>query len=300
MCRWLAYHGSPITIDVLVTKPDHSLVDQSINARYLTLPGYPLAQQFRNHDFPTNGDGFGVAWLGRKGALGQFHQITPAWDSDNLRSLAEQIETSAVLAHVRAAPGGSIAEDNCHPFVHGGWMFQHNGGIGGFSRLKRDLTMDVDPALYPYIQGNTDSEVCFYLALTYGLDKDPILAFKKLNERIEEARKTAGVTEPFTACMAASDGNRLVTMRVSSRENLGDNPVPQSPSLFRASGAAKVRLADGGEETLPDDTVLVCSEPLQLDFSDHTWHRVEDRSITLFQPGQEPQIAVIPSIIHVS
>ena len=123
MCRRLAYHGSPITIDVLVTKPDHSLVDQSINARYLTLPGYPLAQQFRNHDFPTNGDGFGVAWLGRKGALGQFHQITPAWDSDNLRSLAEQIETSAVLAHVRAAPGGSIAEDNCHPFVHGGWMF---------------------------------------------------------------------------------------------------------------------------------------------------------------------------------
>lgn len=220
MCRWLAYHGSPITIDVLVTKPDHSLVDQSINARYLTLPGYPLAQQFRNHDFPTNGDGFGVAWLGRKGALSQFHQITPAWDSDNLRSLAEQIETSAVLA------------------------------------------------------------------------------FKKLNERIEEARKTAGVTEPFTACVAASDGNRLVTMRVSSRDNLGDNPAPQSPSLFHASGAAKVKLADGGEETLPDDTVLVCSEPLQLDFSDHTWHRVEDRSITLFQPGQEPQIAVIPSIIR--
>lgn len=88
MCRWLAYHGSPIIIDRLLTKPNHSLVDQSINARHLSLPGYALAFQFRGHDFPTNGDGFGIAWAGLQGKIGQFHQITPAWDSNNLHSLA--------------------------------------------------------------------------------------------------------------------------------------------------------------------------------------------------------------------
>lgn len=294
MCRWLAYIGDPLTIDTLVTKPDHSLVDQSINARYLYLPGYAFADQFRHHDFPTNGDGFGIAWQGREDTIGQFHQITPAWDSDNLHSLAEQIETNALLAHVRAAPGGTIAEDNCHPFVHDGWMFQHNGGIGGFDALKRDLTMDVAPELYPYIKGNTDTETCFYLALTYGLAKDPVNAFLKLNERIERARAENKVTAPFTATMAASDGQQLVTMRVSSRENLGNNPVPESPSLFCAEGAAHVRLATGTVETLPANTQLVCSEPLDLHFSDHTWVPVKDRTISEFKPGSTPVHTAIP------
>lgn len=294
MCRWLAYHGSPITIDTLITKPDHSLVDQSINARYLDLPNYPLARQFPHHAFPTNGDGFGVAWAGRAGTVGQFHQITPAWDSDNLHSLAEQIETGTVLAHVRAAPGGTIAEDNYHPFVHGGWMFQHNGTVGGFAKLKRDLTMAVDPGLYPYIKGNSDTETCFYLALTYGLASDPVGAFLKLNDQIEHARATRGVTEPFTACMAASNGDVLVTMRVSNRNNLAGGTPPQSPSLFHAQGAARIRLADGSEETLPADTQLVCSEPLELNFSDHTWVSVEDRTISVFKTGEQPQHTAIP------
>lgn len=294
MCRWVAYHGSPVVIDKLLTKPNHSLVDQSINARYLTLPDYRMAEQFRNHDFPTNGDGFGVAWMGRNGTIGQFHEITPAWDSDNLHSLAEQIETGTMLAHVRAAPGGSIAQDNCHPFVHGGWMFQHNGGVGGFDKMKRDLTMDVDPELYPFIKGNSDTETCFYLALTYGLTKDPVGAMMKLNDRIEKARVDNGVTAPFTACMAASNGDVLVTMRVSSRAKLGDSPVPDSPSLYYAQGAANIRLADGSEETLPEDTQLVCSEPLDLHFSDHTWYPMEDRTISVFKTGQDPEHTPIP------
>lgn len=296
MCRWLAYHGSPITIDKLLTKPNHSLVDQSINARYLTLPGYPLARQFPGHNLPTNGDGFGMAWLGLGGSIGQFHQITPAWDSDNLHSLAEQIETGAFLAHVRAAPGGTIAEDNCHPFVHDGWMFQHNGTVGGFARMKRDLTMDVDPDLYPYIKGNSDTETCFYLALTYGLATDPVGAFLRLNERIERTRADRGVTEPFTACMAASNGDLLVTMRVSSRQNLGDNEPPASPSLYSASGAAKIRQADGSMEELPDDAQLVCSEPLELNFSHHTWKPMDDRAITVFERGKAPRVTAIPLI----
>lgn len=115
-----------------------------------------------------------MAWVGREGRLGQFRQLTPAWDSQNLRHLAAHIVSGCFLAHVRAAPGGTIAEQNCHPFVQDGWMFQHNGEINGFGRLKRDLTMDVHPDLYPSILGNGDTEVCFFLALTYGLADDPV------------------------------------------------------------------------------------------------------------------------------
>ena len=46
----------------------------------------------------------------------------------------------------------------------------HNGLIADFSALKRDLVLDVDPSLFPYIEGQTDSEVLFFLALTLGLE----------------------------------------------------------------------------------------------------------------------------------
>lgn len=32
MCRWLAYSGSPILLEELPYKPDHSLIDQSLHA----------------------------------------------------------------------------------------------------------------------------------------------------------------------------------------------------------------------------------------------------------------------------
>ena len=62
MCRWLAYLGSPIALEDVLVRPNHSLIDQSLLARDLYLPGDPLASQFRGSAFPTNGDGFGVAW----------------------------------------------------------------------------------------------------------------------------------------------------------------------------------------------------------------------------------------------
>ena len=60
MCRWLAYLGSPLALEDVLVRPNHSLIDQSLLARDLYLPGDPLASQFRGSAFPTNGDGFGV------------------------------------------------------------------------------------------------------------------------------------------------------------------------------------------------------------------------------------------------
>src|SRR5699024_4375748 len=127
MCRWLAYLGSAIPLEDVLVKPNHSLIDQSLRARQLFLPNSSLASEFLDSAFPTNGDGFGMAWAGREGTLGQYRQIGPAWDNQNLQHLAAQLESGCFLAHVRAAPGGTVSEQNCHPFVHNDWMFQHNG-----------------------------------------------------------------------------------------------------------------------------------------------------------------------------
>ena len=42
--------------------------------------------------------------------------------------------------------------------------------------MKRDLMLAVDPSLFADIEGSTDSETFFFLALTFGLMDDPAAA----------------------------------------------------------------------------------------------------------------------------
>ena len=153
MCRWLAYSGSPVSLDDLLFKPANSLVVQSKHAR--------LGVQ------TTNGDGFGVGWYGALETPGLYHSAEPAWNDRNLRELSGHASAGRVFAHIRATTGTPVQQTNCHPFRHGRWLWMHNGAIADFASVKRDLTLEVEPALFPHIEGSTDSELFFFLALTY-------------------------------------------------------------------------------------------------------------------------------------
>ena len=152
MCRWLAYSGSPVLLEDLLLKPAHSLVDQSLHS---TLGATT-----------TNGDGFGIGWYDAQETPGVFHSVEPAWNDQNLEELAKHISSPMVFAHIRASTGTATQKTNCHPFRQGRWLWMHNGAIREFSSLKRDLAFAVDPSLYPNIEGSTDSELFFYLALS--------------------------------------------------------------------------------------------------------------------------------------
>ncbi|MGV9857996.1 class II glutamine amidotransferase [Gordonia sp. NPDC003425] len=283
MCRWLAYCGSPIHLEDLLTRPSHSLVDQSFEARQLYLPGAPMTSMFRNHAWPTNGDGFGVGWYGDRSFPGQYRDMMPAWSNHNLQRLAEQISSPMFLAHVRAALGGTIDRVNCHPFQYGRWLFQYNGEIEGFSKLKRDLTFDVDPGLYPFIEGNADTELCFYLALTYGLDTDPKGALAKMVGRVEQARTDHNIDDPFTATICAANGDEIYAVRYSSNR--------QSNTLYHSSGRMRLSAGDGtGHIELPADGRIVVSEPLELEYSDTHWVEIPEWSIVTVRPGSEPVV----------
>jgi predicted glutamine amidotransferase len=282
MCRWLAYAGSPIHLDDLLSRPSHSLIDQSFEARQLYLPGSPMTRMFRNRAWPTNGDGFGIGWYGDRDFPGQYRDVRPAWSDHNLQRLAEQIKSPMFLAHVRAALGGTISRVNCHPFHNGRWLFQYNGVIGGFAKLKRELTFDVAPELYPFIEGNADTELCFYLALTYGLDTDPLGALARTVGRVERARRDNGVTEPFTATICAANGDTVYAVRYSSDKN--------SHTLYHSNGAMTLRSGDGGHIELPADGRLLVSEPLELAYRPTRWVEVPEWSAVTMQAGTEPVI----------
>ena len=154
MCRWLAYSGSPIALEELLLKRDRSLVDQSLHAR--------------EGATTTNGDGFGVGWYDEGEVPRLFRTTHPAWNDRNLRELAAGIRSPLFFAHIRASTGTAIQETNTHPFRHGRWLWMHNGLIREFPRLRRELALAVDDSLFSSIEGTTDSEAMFYLALTFG------------------------------------------------------------------------------------------------------------------------------------
>ena len=173
MCRWMAWLGQPVLIEELLFKTQHGIVDQSLHAR--------MGAE------PTNGDGFGLGWYGGGGdGPGVYRSVSPAWADANLRELAAHIESPLFLAHVRAAIGSPVQQTNCHPFRRGNWLFVHNGYIAGFHAIRRDLMLAIRPEQFPDVQGSTDTEVVFHLALTLGLESNPIAALERI------ARHAAG------------------------------------------------------------------------------------------------------------
>ena len=164
----------------------------------------------------------------------------------------------------------------------------HNGVIAGFPELRRDLMLAVDPSLFAAIQGSTDSEVLFHLALSFGLDEDPIRAVERAIGFVEETAERHGVEAPVQASLGLSDGTRLWAFRYSSEG--------KSRTLFSSCDAASVRRLHPENERLQrlrDEDRLVVSEPL----SDlpGIWERIPEATVLVVQPGDDEQRPFRPS-----
>jgi glutamine amidotransferase len=262
MCRWLAYTGCSIYLDQLLFRPERSLINQSLRAY--------------KSQVATNGDGFGVGWYAQRDEPGLYRDVRPAWNDENLRSLSEQIKAHMFLAHVRASTGGVTSRANCHPFRHGKWLFAHNGQIGGFDAIARDLDFTLVPHLYRERIGTTDSETFFYLALTFGLERDPLGALARAAGFVEDAMQRAGIADPFRLTAAATDGRCVYAVRYSSDH--------ASPSLFYGN-AKEVRDGDGRLCVDCDDenSLLIVSEP--LDHGLGHWNAVPEGQAAVIERG---------------
>ncbi|MCC3295610.1 class II glutamine amidotransferase [Arthrobacter sp. zg-Y411] len=274
MCRWLAYSGSPVRLDDLLYKPANSLVIQSKNAR--------MGAE------TTNGDGFGIGWYGTEPIPGLFHSTEPAWSDRNLRELSAQASADRVFAHIRATTGTPVQQTNCHPFRHGQWLWMHNGALADFHHVKRDLAMAVEPGLYPEIEGSTDSELFFYLALTFGLEDDPRAAVAEAVGFIEDAGRRHGVEHPVQMTVATTDGETTWAFRYSSEGN--------SRSLFCSSDITAIQAEHPDHplvRNLSADTRLVVSEPLG-DLRG-AWQEIPDATCVVVRGGEQELYPFAPS-----
>jgi predicted glutamine amidotransferase len=226
MCRLVAYLGEPIFLDQLVCAPQHSLLRQALRA-----------EQART---VTNGDGFGVGWYGERNEPGLYREVMPAWSDENLLALCATVRSRLFFAHVRAATGTSIARQNCHPFRHGRWLFMHNGQIGGYARVRRQLEAMLPDAYFAARQGATDSELLFLLALArIDAGEPPEQAMMAVLNHTFGRMLDEGINEPLRFAAALSDGEQILAFRFASDD--------QPPTLYLGE-------CDGGS--------VVASEPL--------------------------------------
>jgi glutamine amidotransferase len=133
----------------------------------------------------------------------------------------------------------------------------HNGSIAQFPNVKRDLTLAIDPSLYPYVAGSTDSETFFFLALTMGLEDDPPGAVARAVGHIEHVGRSRGIEHPVQMTVATTDGESVWAFRYSSQR--------KSRSLFYSTRVDTLRRQHPEVAILhglSDETRLIVSEPL--------------------------------------
>jgi predicted glutamine amidotransferase len=296
MCRFVLYHGTPITLASLVTEPAHSIIRQSVHAD--------------ETDEPLNGDGFGVAWYvpDLSDAPGVFRSVSPAWSNQNLLDLARVTKSRCVLAHVRAATSGLVvSESNCHPFTSGPFAFMHNGDIARFGQVKRRILSDLSDLAFSAIKGSTDSEHLFAVFLdeiretnhAAAPDRANVMAraleraihriVAIVNQAKDHLPRPPGVAEGEDHCYincAVSDGSCAVACRFTT-----DTDEPSS--LYVHTGRRYICEDGLCRMVAPEKghgAVIVASEKLS---SDPGWQKVPRDHLVIIRETHEAELRPI-------
>ena len=252
MCRWIAYRGHPIALEQYITAPAHSLIVQSLKALESTAS--------------TNGDGFGLGWYDESHEEpGLYREVRPAWSDENLRHLCRHIRSRLFFGHVRASTGTPTTRPNCHPFAHGRWMFMHNGQVGDWSLIRRQVEALIPDSIYSSRIGTTDSEAVFLAILGAGGDRDPIGATINTLATLTDIVAASGTKEPLRFTATLTDGRDLYAFRYANIE-------AANTLYYREAG----------------DSLLLVSEPLDMERS--YWRPVPPSHMVIARAGQPVMI----------
>jgi len=341
MCRWFAYISNTeecLIEDVLIT-PKHGLTQQ-VNEHYLPRllshdpavhAGITTENEISERNRHLNNDGFGMTWYSAANASfthgenattgstteGDTHPALhpamyktsqpPAHDATFL-SLASNVSTLVLFAHIRATSSAAVVPVNNHPFVWGIHSFMHNGFITDFLAIKRQMCLLMSDAAYNKIHGGTDTEhlAALYITLLTGQDGEAGFMKQYSTAQMKAALQTAFDTvitlqakvvgaEKVTASSlncAVTDGVHFVAVRYR------DHPTEQPPSLYWSTNAG-VTLnrkypdhPNGGENSRSHKDksdhgshVIVASEPST--YNEEEWTLMEKNTALMFdESGQ--------------
>jgi glutamine amidotransferase len=120
----------------------------------------------------------------------------------------------------------------------------------------------------------------FHLALTFGLEENPVEALERMAGLVEDVGERHGIDDILQMSVAVTDGERIVAARYSTEG--------ASRSLYYSTLARtlKAQYPDVEElQRLSDEARAVVSEPLG-DLAG-AWNEVPESSVGIVQPGED-------------
>ena len=224
MCRHIARIGAPVALGAVLVEPRHSLLAQTIAPRYQA-------------DGVNNVDGFGVAWYADGAPTPHRFRVAKPMADDPTLGGNDAISASGFVAAARnASPGLALMETNTAPYVAERWAFSHNGFVRRFADRRDELCADISPRRRGGIEGTTDSELLFALALT-GVDDgaDPATALARVVALVgDDESKLNFLLTDGRSIWATRWGNSLFTLATD------DAVVVASEPYDRGDGWAEV------------------------------------------------------------
>ncbi len=248
MCRHLAYLGPAVTLEELLLRPRHSLLEQTWSPRDMRGGG------------TVNVDGFGAGWY-EQGAPERFRSAVPMWTDTAFAGLARRQRASAVLAAVRSATVGMpVIETACAPFTDGSWLFSHNGVVAGWPDSLAKAAAELDVIDLMTLEAPTDSAVLWaLLRQRLHAGQDPALAVCEVVDQVAAVRPdsrlnlllTDGSTVYATTWSHALALRRTEDSVTVSSEPFGDDrewePVPDRHLVVADSRTVRVTPLPEGE-----------------------------------------------------
>ena len=254
MCRMFAlWSTAPRSVDGLLRQESNCLLRQCAG----------------DHRGEQHHDGWGIGWYDARQprVLRAPHS---AQNDPEFLAAGQSVRASIVLAHVRQASVGSVAAENCHPFICGHWLFMHNGTVERFEHVRPRLEAEMGADWRARRRGTTDSEWLLLWLLARaeraGIDVlNPAVALSALEAIVRqgvrdvarwsaEAPAPTEPDEPTRLNLVLSDGRGLLATRWNY---------------------------DLGVEMRDDGTTIVSSEPLGAG----AWREMPEPSMLTVSPA---------------
>ena len=272
MCRWLGYLGSPIEPRELLYDPERSLIEQSRQharhgraERRRVRPG--LVRPPRGpRDLPQRHAGVGgprtcTRWRRRSSRR-------CSWPT-----CARPPAPRCRRPTATPSPGPlDVRAQRLHRRVRG--PAPRHAARGA-------------PRPVPDIKGTTDSELLFHLALTFGLEEDPIGGLERMAGFVESLGPPPGIAEPLQMTVGVSDGERLWAARYAERTGR-EHPLLQRGRRV----AARALPGERAVRHFGADSRVVVSEPLAP--LPGLWHEIPAGTALVLGKGQAEQVPFRP------
>jgi predicted glutamine amidotransferase len=238
-----------------------------------------MAQSIRDQEKLTHGHGWGVAEH-PDGVPFVEKQAWAAYQGEHFKKTAARLYSRAAIAHVRRATVGPPSLENTHPFVHGLWLFAHNGTVPNFAQVCERLLPELDEVHRTDIHGNTDSEHIFrYLLTLWGRHPDRPL-IETLRIGLEQTIQWSNDIDPsarISLNLLWTNGEELIGSRLNrtlwylEREGLshceicGKSHVHHAPKQpYRAIEIASEPITSESWREIPNGTVFAVDPDFRL------------------------------------